>query len=80
MANADLFEPPSQIFDFTITCAEGRVRFTDLQGQHTLQTGQRLGGGGSRRSPLIEVGEITKRPPSRCSVIKIGYSLLGSKE
>ena len=57
-----LFKPRSQIFDFTITCAEGRVRFTDLQGQqYTLYTGQRLGGVGSRMIPSVEVGEITKR-------------------
>ena len=56
------FKPRSQIFDFTITCAEGRVRFTDLQGQqYTLNTGQRLGAVGSRMTPSIEVGEITKR-------------------
>ena len=57
-----LFERRSQIFDFTITCAEGRVRFTDLQGQqYTLHTGQRLGGAGSRMNPSVEVGEITMR-------------------
>jgi hypothetical protein len=57
-----LFDPRSQIFDFTITSTEGRVRFTDLQGQqYTLQMGQRLAGVGSRRSPSIEVGEKTER-------------------
>ena len=57
-----LFERPSQIFDFTITCGEGRVRFTDLQGnQYTLHAGQRLAGAGSRMPPSIEVGENTKR-------------------
>ena len=57
-----LFEPRSKIFDFTIACAEGRVRFTDLQGQqYTLHAGQRLGGAGSRMTPSVEVGEITKR-------------------
>ena len=57
-----LFERRSQIFDFTITCAEGRVRFTDLQGQqYTLHAGQRLAGVGSSNTLSIEVGENTKR-------------------
>lgn len=57
-----LFDPRSQIFDFTITCAEGRVRFTDLQGQqYTVHMGQRLAGAGSRTSPSIEVGKKTER-------------------
>ena len=57
-----LFDPRSQIFDFIITCAEGRVLFTDLQGQqYTLRMGQRLAGVGSRTSPSIEVGEKTER-------------------
>lgn len=57
-----VFDPRSQIFDFTITCTEGRVRFTDLQGQqYTLRTGQRLAGAGSRKTPSIEVGEKTER-------------------
>ena len=57
-----LFDPRSQIFDFIITCAEGRVLFTDLQGQqYTLRMGQRLAGAGSRTSPSIEVGEKTER-------------------
>ena len=56
------FDPRSGIFDFTITCSDGRVRFTDLQGeQYTLRTGQRLSGAGSRTSPSIEVGEATGR-------------------
>ena len=57
-----IFERRSQIFDFTITCAQGRVRFTDLQGQqYSLNAGQRLAGAGPRMTPSIEVGEITKR-------------------
>jgi hypothetical protein len=55
-----VFDPRSQIFDFRIICSSGRVRFTDLQGQHyTLRTGQRLVGAGSRMTPSIEVGEAT---------------------
>ncbi|MEE2988613.1 MAG: hypothetical protein VX372_03490 [Verrucomicrobiota bacterium] len=57
-----LFEGRSQIFDFTITCTVGRIRFTDLQGhQYTLRAGQRLSGAGSRMTPSIEVGKTTKR-------------------
>ena len=57
-----LFDSRSQIFDFIITCAEGRLFFTDLQGQqYTLHLGQRLTGAGSRTSPSIEVGEKTER-------------------
>jgi len=57
-----LFDPRSQIFDFTIICTEGRVRFTDLQGQqYTVHAGRRLAGAGSRMIPSIEVGESTER-------------------
>ena len=57
-----VFDPRKQFFDFTITCSDGRVRFTDLQGeQYTLRTGQRLSGAGSRTTPSIEVGESTER-------------------
>ena len=57
-----IFERRSQIFDFTITCVQGRVRFTDLQGQqYSLNAGQRLAGAGTRMTPSIEVGENTKR-------------------
>ncbi|HBR95573.1 MAG TPA: hypothetical protein DEA90_15530 [Opitutae bacterium] len=56
------FDPRSQIFDFTINCSDGRVRFTDLQGQqYTLRTGQRLAGAGARNTPSIEIGESTIR-------------------
>jgi len=56
------FDPRSQMFDFTITCSDGRVRFTDLQGrQYTLRTGQRLSGAGAKGAPSIEVGENTAR-------------------
>lgn len=56
------FDARSQIFDFTITCSDGRVRFTDLQGQqYTLRTGQRLSGAGDKAAPSIKVGESTDR-------------------
>lgn len=55
-----VFEPQSKAFNFTIACSEGRVRFTDLRGQHyTLRAGQRLSGVGEARAPSIEVGETT---------------------
>ncbi len=57
-----LFDPRSQIFDFTIICTEGQIRFTDLQGQqYAVQKGRRLEGAGSRMKPSIEVGESTER-------------------
>ncbi len=57
-----VFDPRSQIFDFTITCSDGRVRFTDLQGeQYTLRAGQRLSGAGARSEPSIEVGNYSER-------------------
>ncbi len=60
------FDQRSQIFDFTITCHDGRVRFTDLNGQqYTLRTGQRLAGAGARNSPSVEVGESTDRAKER---------------
>lgn len=56
------FDPRSQIFDFTISCSDGRVRFTDLQGQqYTLRTGQRLSGAGARTAPSIEVAGLAER-------------------
>jgi hypothetical protein len=56
------FDPRSQIFDFTISCSDGRVRFTDLQGQqYTLRTGQRLSGAGARTAPSIEVAGMAER-------------------
>ena len=56
------FDPSSQIYDFTITCTEGRVRFTDLQGQqYTVHMGYRLAGAGYRLRPSIEVGKNTER-------------------
>jgi hypothetical protein len=56
------YDPRSQIYDFTIICSSGRLRFTDLQGQqYTLRAGQRLAGAGSRTMPSIEVGERTLR-------------------
>ena len=57
-----LFDPRTQRYDFTITCTEGQVRFTDLQGQqYTVYMGQRLAGAGSRMRPSIEVGKNTER-------------------
>jgi hypothetical protein len=55
------FDPRSQVFNFTITCSEGLVRFTDLQGEHySLRDGQRLSGAGARMTPSIEVGESSE--------------------
>jgi len=67
-----VFDPRSQIFDFTITCSSGRVRFTDLSGQqYTLRNGQRLAGAGSRTQPSIEVGEKTERSDEQMERFRI---------
>jgi hypothetical protein len=61
-----VYDVRSQIYDFTINCSSGRLRFTDLQGQqYTLRAGQRLAGAGSRTMPSIEVGEGTERSIER---------------
>jgi hypothetical protein len=56
------YDARSRIFDFTVTCSEGRVRFTDLQDQtYVLRAGQQLSGAGARTSPSIEVGTSSAR-------------------
>ncbi|WPJ97963.1 hypothetical protein SH580_09600 [Coraliomargarita algicola] len=66
------FDPRSQIFDFTINCSDGRVRFTDLQGQqYTLRAGQRLAGAGARATPSIEIGERTDRSLEQIQRFKV---------
>lgn len=48
----------SGIYDFTISSAEGIVRFTDLRQQvYTIYARQRVSGAGSYAAPAIEVGE-----------------------
>lgn len=50
----------SQIYSYSIECADGILRFTDRKGAtYTLGAGQRLSGAGSSARPSIEVAEMT---------------------
>ncbi|MFQ3243090.1 MAG: hypothetical protein ACI9A1_001082 [Lentimonas sp.] len=54
------FDERSHIYDFSIECADGVLRFTDLTGDtYTLRNGQRLRGAGASGRPSIEVAEIS---------------------
>ncbi len=60
------FDQRSQLFNFAVSCIEGRVRFIDNNGvSYTLRNGQRLAGVGARMTPSIEVGELTTRGRDR---------------
>jgi hypothetical protein len=51
----------TQIYNYSIECADGVLRFTDRLGaSYTLRGGQRLSGVGSSERPSIEVAEITE--------------------
>ncbi len=55
------YDERSHIYDFSIECADGVLRFTDLTGDsYTLRNGQRLRGAGASGRPSIEVGEISE--------------------
>jgi hypothetical protein len=54
------FDPRSGIYDFTITCSEGRIRLMDnKRNRYDIFRGQRIAGAGSYQNPSIEVGELT---------------------
>ena len=54
------YDERSHIYDFSIECADGVMRFTDQQGAtYTLRNGQRLRGAGASLRPSIEVAEIS---------------------
>ncbi|MEM8868036.1 MAG: hypothetical protein AAGC73_07180 [Verrucomicrobiota bacterium] len=54
------YDESSQRYRFQIECAEGLVRFTDLNGKvYLLRTRQRLSGAGSSGTPSIEAAEFT---------------------
>lgn len=56
------FDYRSEIYDFTISCEEGTVRLSDLQGQsYSIYAGQRIAGAGSYSAPAVEVGDQTDR-------------------
>ena len=52
------YDARRQLYDFSIKCADGALRFTDLFGQtYTLRSGQRLVGAGTSASASIRVAE-----------------------
>lgn len=54
------FDYRSDIYDFTISCAEGVVRLQDLRRQsYSIYAGQRIAGAGSYVAPAVEVGDQT---------------------
>ena len=56
MENA--YDSRRRLYNFSITCADGALRFTDLFGQtYTLRSGQRLVGAGTSASASIRVAE-----------------------
>lgn len=60
------YETRNERYDFTVACAEGRLRVSDLQGQtYTLYAGQRLAGVGAFLNPAMEIGESTVRSRER---------------
>jgi hypothetical protein len=54
------FDHRSEMYDFTVSCAEGVVRLRDLGGQtYSIYAGQRIAGAGSYVAPTIEAGDQT---------------------
>jgi len=54
------FDYRSEIYDFTISCAEGTVRLSDLRKQsYSIYAGQRIAGAGSYSAPAVEIGDQT---------------------
>ncbi len=56
------YDERSHIYDFSIECADGVLRFTDRGGDtYTLRNGQRLRGAGASSRPSIEVAGISEQ-------------------
>ncbi|MEM7791998.1 MAG: hypothetical protein AAF546_11400, partial [Verrucomicrobiota bacterium] len=54
------YDKSSRLYNFQIECADGLIRFTDLNGEVYLLRGQqRLSGAGTSSSPSIEAAEFT---------------------
>ena len=54
------YDERSHLYDFSIECADGVLRFTDKAGDtYTLRNGQRLRGAGASSRASIEVAEIS---------------------
>ena len=60
------FDQRSGIYDFTIACAEGNLRLTNLNKEtFSIFRGQRIAGAGSFIAPSIEIGEHTDQTRDR---------------
>lgn len=56
-----VYEPQSRIYNFTLECADGTLRFTDMAGDsYVLRGGQRLAGAGHPETLSIEVSEASR--------------------
>jgi hypothetical protein len=56
-----VYDERSHLYDFSIECADGVLRFTDRGGDtYTLRNGQRLRGAGASSRPSIEVAGISE--------------------
>lgn len=56
------YDEHSRIYDFSIECADGVLRFIDQRGHtYTLRNGQRLRGAGASSRPSIDVTELSDR-------------------
>ncbi|MEM1221356.1 MAG: hypothetical protein AAGH40_01225 [Verrucomicrobiota bacterium] len=54
------YDENSRLYNFQMECADGLLRFTDLNGEvYMLRSRQRLSGAGSSSSPSIEAAEFT---------------------
>ncbi len=58
---AIIYDERSRIYNFSIECADGVVRFNDQRGHtYILRNGQRLSGAGASARASIEVGEMSE--------------------
>lgn len=56
------YDLSGHVYDFSIECADGVLRFTDGPGAtYTLRSGQRLTGAGTSVRPAIQVSELSER-------------------
>ena len=56
-----IYDERSRIYNFSIECADGVVRFNDQRGHtYILRNGQRLSGAGASARASIEVGEMSE--------------------
>jgi len=73
------YDTGSRLYQFSIACLAGRVRFIDRRDEvYSLRQGQRLAGVGSAGHPSIEVSEIEEE--AREMVDEAGFSVDFSDE